>query len=158
MQLSSTGFEEVLIYMIGGVVFLLGGLLTSKLLRPDRPNEEKLTTYESGEDPVSSAWGQFNIQFYIVALVFLLFEVELVFLFPWAIVFSDQELIQATNGVWGWLAFVEMAVFVGVLILGLAYVWRKGYLDWEKPAVEKPIFDSVVPMERYKAINEKYKS
>jgi len=157
VQLVSSEFGEVLIYLIGGVIFILGGMLTSKILRPSRPNEEKLTTYESGEDPVSSAWGQFNIQFYIVALIFLLFEVELVFLFPWAIVFSDQQLIQETKGVWGWLALIEMAVFVGVLVLGLAYVWRKGYLDWVKPMVQKPEFNGVVPSERYEAINKKYK-
>lgn len=156
VKLTSSGFEGVLVYLIGGVIFILGGMLTSKLLRPSRPNEEKLTTYESGEDPVSSAWGQFNTQFYIVALIFLLFEVELVFLFPWAVVFSDQQLIQETNGVWGWLAFAEMTVFVGVLVLGLAYVWRKGYLDWEKPTVQKPIFRGIVPTERYEKINKKY--
>jgi len=156
VKLTSSGFEGVLVYLIGGVIFILGGMLTSKLLRPSRPNEEKLTTYESGEDPVSSAWGQFNTQFYIVALIFLLFEVELVFLFPWAIVFSDQQLIQETNGVWGWLAFAEMTVFVGVLVLGLAYVWRKGYLDWEKPIVQKPMFKGIVPAERYAKINKKY--
>jgi len=152
----SSGFEEIVIYLIGGVIFILGGMLTSKILRPSRPNEEKLTTYESGEDPVSSAWGQFNIQFYIVALIFLLFEVELVFLFPWAIVFSDQQLIQETNGVWGWLAFIEMTVFVGVLVLGLAYVWKKGYLDWVKPTVQRPEFEGVVPTDKYEAINKKY--
>jgi NADH-quinone oxidoreductase subunit A len=156
VQLVTSGFEEVLIYLIGGVIFILGGMMTSKLLRPSRPNEEKLTTYESGEDPMSSAWGQFNIQFYIVALIFLLFEVELVFLFPWAIVFSDQQLIQETNGVWGWLAFTEMTIFVGVLALGLAYVWRKGYLDWEKPIADKSEFSGVVPADRYEAINKKY--
>ncbi len=156
VKLVSSGFEGVLIYLIGGVVFILGGMLTSKLLRPSRPNEEKLTTYESGEDPVSSAWGQFNLQFYIVALIFLLFEVELVFLFPWATVFSDQQLIEQTNGVWGWLAFVEMTIFVGVLVLGLAYVWRKGYLDWVKPTVQRPAYKGVVPVDRYEAINKKY--
>lgn len=156
MQLVSSDFGEVLVYLIGGVIFILGGMLTSKLLRPSRPNEEKLTTYESGEDPISSAWGQFNIQFYIVALIFLLFEVELVFLFPWAIVFSDQQLIQETNGVWGWLAFIEMTIFVGVLVLGLVYVWRKGYLDWVKPTINKPEFNGVVPTDRYEAINKKY--
>ncbi len=152
----SSDFEGVLIYLIGGVAFILGGMLTSKILRPSRPNEEKLTTYESGEDPVSSAWGQFNLQFYIVALIFLLFEVELVFLFPWATVFSDQQLIEETNGVWGWLAFIEMTVFVGVLVLGLAYVWRYGYLDWVKPTVQKPLYKGVVPVDRYEAINKKY--
>jgi NADH-quinone oxidoreductase subunit A len=156
VELTSSGFEGVLVYLIGGVIFILGGMLTAKLLRPSRPNEEKLTTYESGEDPVRSAWGQFNIQFYIVALIFLLFEVELVFLFPWAVVFSDQQLIQETNGIWGWLAFAEMTLFVGILVLGLAYVWRKGYLDWEKPLVQKSTFKGTVPAERYAKINEKY--
>ncbi|HEX6224880.1 MAG TPA: NADH-quinone oxidoreductase subunit A, partial [Chryseolinea sp.] len=82
-----SAFGEVLLFIVAGVIFILVTLLVSKLIRPDRPNPEKLSTYESGEEPVSSAWSQFNIRFYIIALIFLLFEVEIVFLFPWSTVF-----------------------------------------------------------------------
>ena len=156
MELTTSGYEGILVYLIGGVIFVLGGLLTSWILRPNRPNEEKLTTYESGEEAVGTAWGQFNIRFYVIALVFLLFEVELVFLFPWATVFADKELIAATDGVWGWLAFIEMTLFVGILALGLAYVWRKGHLNWENPEVKKTNFKGTVPVEAYQKINQKY--
>ena len=79
------GFGTVGLFIFGGLGFILIALIVGKLLRPHRPNEEKLTTYESGEDPINNAWGQFNLRFYIIALIFILFEVELVFLFPWAI-------------------------------------------------------------------------
>src|SRR5688572_15828947 len=95
-QSSVSEFGEVLLFLIGGVVFLLISLLLAKLIRPYRPNPQKLATYESGEEPISSAWTQFNIRFYIVALIFILFEVELVFLFPWATVYSRKELIDET--------------------------------------------------------------
>ncbi|WP_044203078.1 NADH-quinone oxidoreductase subunit A [Flammeovirga sp. OC4] len=128
-----TDFGNIALFVIVGVIFVLGGLIASSLLRPNRPGHEKLTTYESGEDPVGSAWGGFNIRFYIIALIFLLFEVEILFLFPWATVFGDAEKIEQTNGVWGWFALVEIFLFVGILIVGLAYVWKKGFLDWVKP-------------------------
>ena len=75
-------FSIVLLFIIGGILFLTVTLLASKILRPHRPNAEKLSTYESGEQAVASAWPQFNIRFYVVAILFLLFEVELIFLFP----------------------------------------------------------------------------
>lgn len=151
-------YGVVLLYLIIGVLFIAGGLITAWIIRPDRPNEEKLTTYESGEDPIGNAWGQFNFQFYVVALIFLLFEVEIIFLFPWATVFGNEQLINETDGLWGWFTFAEMMVFVAVLALGLAYAWRKGYLDWQKPIVKPNSFKSPVPTEKYEAINEKYKS
>src|SRR5262245_36546110 len=106
-QLHISGFGEVLLYIIGGTLFILAGLFTSRLIRPSRPNAEKLTTYESGEEPISAAWTQFNIRFYIIALIFILFEVEIVFLFPWATVFAKKELIEQTDGRWGWVALTE---------------------------------------------------
>ena len=110
------GFGTVGLFILGGLGFILIALMVGKVLRPNRPNEEKLTTYESGEDPVNNAWGQFNLRFYIIALVFILFEVELVFLFPWAVVFADDDLILATNGLWGWLSLIEMVIFVLILL------------------------------------------
>ena len=109
------GFGTVGLFILGGLGFILIALMVGKLLRPYRPNEEKLTTYESGEDPINNAWGQFNLRFYIIALVFILFEVELVFLFPWAVVFADVDLITVTNGLWGWLSLIEMVIFDQIL-------------------------------------------
>ena len=85
-----SAFVEVLLFIIGGILFILVSFFVSSLLRPNRPNAQKLSTYESGEEAISSAWTQFNIRFYIVALIFLLFEVEILFLFPWATIFSKK--------------------------------------------------------------------
>jgi NADH-quinone oxidoreductase subunit A len=131
-------------------------LLVSRLLRPHRPNPEKLTTYESGEEPVSTAWTQFNIRFYIVALIFLLFEVEIVFLFPWATIFARKELMDQTNGAWGWFSVIEMVVFILVLALGLAYAWVNGYLEWVKPDPKPTEMKSPVPKELYEKVNKKF--
>lgn len=152
-----SGFGEVLIFFIGGILFLLGGLVTAWIVRPSRPNEEKLTTYESGEHPMGSAWGRINIRFYLVALVFLLFEVEIVFLFPWATVFGSAELMEQSKGLWGWYTLIEMFIFIVILAIGLVYAWAKGYLDWPKPALEKSEFTSPVPPGLYDKINEAYK-
>ncbi|MDQ3395444.1 MAG: NADH-quinone oxidoreductase subunit A [Bacteroidota bacterium] len=148
-------FGTILLFIVGTIVFLVGGLITAFLLRPNRPNFEKLTTYECGEDPTGTAWGQFNVRFYVVALIFILFDVEMVFLFPWATVFGQKSLIEATDGLWGWFSLLEMFIFIFLLALGLAYAWAKGYLDWVKPQVEVPQFKSVVPKELYEKLNEK---
>ena len=152
-----SGFGEILLFIIGGIIFLIGGLFTAWIIRPSRPNEEKLTTYESGEEPLGNAWGRVNIRFYLVALIFLLFEVEIIFLFPWATVFGDKELIDSTGGAWGWYTLIEMFVFIAILVLGLAYAWAKGFLDWPKPEVSKSDFQSPVPADFYQKINEKYR-
>lgn len=144
-----SGFGTVLLFLIGGFLFVLITLLVGRILRPNRPNEEKLTTYESGEDPAHSALGNFNPRFYVVALIFLLFEAELVFLFPWAIVFGDAELVQQTNGLWGKFSLVESFIFIGILGLGLIYVWVKGMLDWVKPKPEKSDYQSKIPSKAY---------
>nr|WKN39835.1 NADH-quinone oxidoreductase subunit A [Tunicatimonas sp. TK19036] len=153
-----SGFGEILLFIIGGALFVLITLLVARFIRPDRPNEEKLTTYESGEDPLGTAWGQFNPRFYIIALIFILFDVEIVFLFPWATVFGQKALIEQTGGVWGWFALVEMTIFILILALGLAYAWAKGFLDWVKPHVKVPHYNSPVPPEMYQQINQKYET
>jgi NADH-quinone oxidoreductase subunit A len=130
--------------------------MLGKLLRPNRPNEEKLTTYESGEDPVNNAWVQFNLRFYIIALVFILFEVELVFLFPWAVVFADADLILATDGLWGWFSLIETGIFILILAVGLAYVWVNGMLTWIRSYSPMATFRSKVPKKLYDQINQKY--
>jgi len=126
-----TEFGRVLIFMIVGGVFVAGGLLFAWLLRPNRPYPGKLTTYECGEVPVGDTRVRFNIRFYVVALIFLIFDVEVVFLFPWAVVYKNL----------GWFAFIEMLVFLGILLTGYAYVWRKGDLDWDKPSPRVPAYE-----------------
>lgn len=149
-----SAFGEILLYLIAGIVFVGGALLTAWIIRPHRPNPEKLATYESGEAAVGNAWGQFNIRFYIVALIFILFDVELVFLFPWATVFADKSLILASEGLWGWFVFAEMLVFVLILALGLAWAWAKGMLDWVRPEQQPGNIDSPVPAALYKQFNK----
>ena len=112
--------SSVLIFLIVVVGFLVVNLIAWKVIRPSRFSEEKLTTYECGENPTGSAWVQFNIRFYVFALIFIIFDVEAVFLLPWAVVFREL----------GPLAFVEGLVFIFILAVALAYVWRKGDLEW----------------------------
>jgi len=150
-------FGYILLFIIAGIAFISLMLVVAGLLRPSRPNEEKLSTYESGEDPTGNANIQFNVRFYVVALIFVLFEIELLFLFPWAIVFGNEDLIAQTNGQWGWFALAEMTVFVGILVLGLAYAWAKGYLEWVRPKPQIPEIKSPVPADLYQQVNEKYK-
>lgn len=151
-----TDFGIILLFIVAGFALLGIVLGIGSLLRPHRPNPEKNTTYESGEDPVGNANVQFNVRFYVVALIFVLFEVELVFLFPWAVVFGNEDLIAQTDGRWGWFALAEMAVFVGILSLGLAYAWAKGYLDWVRPEPKVTLIDTPVPADLYAKVNEKY--
>ncbi len=151
-----SGYGVILLFLFGGIGFVLVTLLVGRVLRPNRPNEEKMTTYESGEDTVGSAWGNFNIRFYVIALIFLLFELELVFLFPWAIVFADEDLNAATDGMWGKFAVIETFIFVGLLAVGLAYVWKKGMLEWVKPKVQSSDYQSKIPAKAYEDINKKF--
>lgn len=151
-----SAFGEVLLYIIGGIIFILVSFFVSALLRPDRPNPQKLSTYESGEEAISAAWTQFNIRFYIVALIFLLFEVEILFLFPWATVFANKTLLQETNGLWGWFSVIEVVIFILILALGLAYAWVNGHLEWVKPEPDPTKIKSPVPAVLYEKINERY--
>ncbi len=126
-----TEFGRVLLFILVGVVFVAGGMVFAWLLRPSRPYPSKNATYECGETPVGDTRIRFNIRFYVIALVFVIFDVEVVFLFPWALVY----------GALGWFAFVEMLVFLAILLAGYAYVWRKGDLDWDRPAPRVPRYE-----------------
>jgi NADH-quinone oxidoreductase subunit A len=148
-------FGQILLFLFTGILIIALVLGISSLIRVKNPNEEKLTTYESGEDPQGNANLQFTMRFYVVALVFVLFEIELLFIFPWAVVFGNSELIEQTNGLWGWYAMAEMSVFVILLTVGLAYAWGKGYLDWVMPKAPKITIDSPVPMTLYQEFNRK---
>src|ERR671914_199487 len=105
-----TSYASVLAFIVVALGFLVVNLLVWKVLRPSRFSEEKLTTYECGENPTGSAWIQFNIRFYVFALIFIVFDVEAVFLLPWAVVFREL----------GMLAFVEGLVFIAILAVALA--------------------------------------
>jgi len=118
-----TGFASVLLFMIVAVMFLVGSLIFASIMRyKGKYSPEKYISYECGEDPTGSAWIQFNIRFYVIALIFIIFDVEIIFLLPWAVVFKQL----------GMFAFVEGLIFIAILVVGLAYVWAKGDLLWVK--------------------------
>jgi NADH-quinone oxidoreductase subunit A len=145
-------FGKILIFLITGIIVVCLIFFVNRVFAPNHPNFEKQTSYECGEEPVGSAWLPFNSRFYVIALVFLLFEVEMVFVFPWATVFGSHE-INKVEPRWGMLSLIEMFIFLGILILGLAYVWVKGDLDWIKPAVIKPTTDVQIPLSLYDKLN-----
>ncbi len=120
-------FANVLVFMIIGAAFVGVNLLIGRFLRPSNPQTRKLETYECGEPATGSAWVNFNVRFYIVALIFIIFEVEIAFIFPVATVF--RRWVEDGQGLF---AFVEIFLFIGILIIGLAYAWRKGDLEWIK--------------------------
>ena len=108
------------IFAIVAAVLVMFTLGLSKVLRPDLPSAEKLTTYESGIDPIGVGWGQSSVRYYMFALLFVIFDVEAVFLFPWALVFERL----------GTQAFVEMVIFIGILAIALLYAIKKKVLEW----------------------------
>ena len=108
------------VFAIVAAVLVMATLGLGKVLRPDLPNDEKLTTYESGIDPIGVGWGQSSVRYYMFALLFVIFDVEAVFLFPWALVFERM----------GTQAFVEMIIFIGILAVALLYAIKKRVLEW----------------------------
>jgi NADH-quinone oxidoreductase subunit A len=149
----------ILIFVAAGFTLLVAGLITGKLLRPEKPSPEKGEVYECGEQPIGTAWVQFDLRFYVVALLFVIFDVELAFFFPWAVVFGSatraadesrpaEVRVEAAQRIQpqpanvttppepaaakslAWLAFGDIMVFFGVLLVGFAYLWRRGDLKW----------------------------
>jgi NADH-quinone oxidoreductase subunit A len=159
----------ILVFLGLGVFFVFIHLVIGKVIRPLRPSAEKLTIYECGEPTIGSAWIQFDLRFYVVALLFVIFDVEVVFFFPWAVVFgkanqlamenlpaerraelTDQLVPKAERSVkylppqseadqlipfaaarhLALLAFIDIAVFFAILLVGFAYLWKRGDLDW----------------------------
>jgi NADH-quinone oxidoreductase subunit A len=110
----------VLAVALAGAGLVAVAILAARAVAPRRPLPEKLTTYECGIDPVGEGWSQSQIRYYIYAFLFVIFDVEAVFLFPWAVIFEGL----------GYAAVVEMAIFIGILGVGLLYAWRKGVLKW----------------------------
>jgi NADH-quinone oxidoreductase subunit A len=155
----------ILIFIAAGFTLMVGGVITGRLVRPDKPSPEKGEVYECGEQPIGTAWVQFDLRFYVVALLFVIFDVELAFFFPWAVVFGSAtraadesqpvavrieaaknlrpqgEPGASATGVvtppepaaaksLAWVAFADIMVFFGVLLVGFAYLWRRGDLKW----------------------------
>ena len=118
-----SGFYIVFLFLLIGFFLVAVTLLISRIIQPRKFYKDKYLPYECGEVPVVESWIRFNSRFYIIALIFIIFDVEVVFLFPWAVVFKSI----------GMVAFVEMFIFIAILLVGLAYVWLKGDLDWIKP-------------------------
>jgi NADH-quinone oxidoreductase subunit A len=120
-------FELANILLFAGLAFftVLIILVLTKLARPSQPSPAKNSTYECAEAPASPAWFNFNPRFYVIALIFLIFDVEVAFTYPVAVVFRRWSALGH-----GAVAFTELFVFVGILLVGLAYVWVKGDLEW----------------------------
>ena len=115
-----TDFTFVALMTVIALIFPAIPVLLAKLLSPKKPSPIKNATYECGLEVTGNSWIQFRVQYYLYALIFVIFDVETVFLFPWAVSYS----------VLGWFALAEMFIFVGLLVLGLVYAWRKGALEW----------------------------
>lgn len=110
----------VAVFIVLGIILPLVSLTAGRILRPNKPNKEKLTTYESGIEPTGDSWVQFNVRYYVIALLFVLFDVETVFIYPWAVAYEQL----------GVFALIEMLIFVLFLLLGLVYAWKKKVLSW----------------------------
>ncbi len=113
-------YVYVFAFFVVGATIVTAMMVLSHLLAPFKPTREKLRTYESGEEPVGQAWGRYPTHFYVFALLFVVFDVEVIFLFPWAVLFRDL----------GWYGLGEMAVFIAILVVGLFYAWKKKALNW----------------------------
>ena len=115
-----TNYGIIGIFLLGGITFVLFSLALSWLIRPHKRSSEKESTYECGLDTEGTTWVQFKMQYFMYALIFVAFDVETVFLIPWAIAFHTL----------GLFAFIEIIIFIGILGLGLWYVWKEGALEW----------------------------
>jgi NADH-quinone oxidoreductase subunit A len=155
----------ILIFIAAGLTLLVANLVVGRLVRPEKPSPEKGEVYECGERPIGTAWVQFDVRFYVVALLFVIFDVELAFFFPWAVVFGSANRaadetqpahvrVEAAKNLQpqgepessatgalvppepaaakslAWVAFADIMVFFGVLLVGFAYLWRRGDLKW----------------------------
>lgn len=176
----------LLLFTVVGVLFLLVNLLVGKLVRPSLPNPEKHAIYECGEPTIGSSWVQFDLRFYVVALLFIIFDVEVAFFFPWAVVFGKANQIAAADGgkavvlqpddevvralaktapqnADDWkelaaparrlarLAFVDILIFFGVLLVGFAYLWKRGDLDWVRAMSRERAQSATAPPLRERA-------
>jgi NADH-quinone oxidoreductase subunit A len=129
---------SITLFLAFGAGFVLVNLAMGKLARPYAPNSEKQAVYECGEPTIGSSWVQFDLRFYIVALVYLIFDVEVALFYPWAVAYGNAAEVARNAGMTLFqlraTALVDMFFFFGVLLVGFAYLWRFGYLDWVRSA------------------------
>ena len=116
-----TRYLPILLFILVALAFGVATLLLSYLFQPKYPEPEKLTTYECGSEPFSDARMPFPVRYYIFAMLFVIFDIEVIFLYPWAVVFTKIELI----------GLIEMLVFIGLFLVAYVYAWRKGALEWD---------------------------
>jgi NADH-quinone oxidoreductase subunit A len=175
----------LLVFLVVSIVFLFIHLMMGKFIRPRNPELDKLTIYECGEPTVGSSWVQFDLRYYVVALLFVIFDVEVAFFFPWAITFGkandlsrvglddakrqeiSKQLLPATlpsvadpskpgpppseavsaksAGEFAKIALLDIAVFFGVLLVGFAYLWKRGDIDWVKTVVAEQQAEPAMP-------------
>ncbi|WP_408008611.1 NADH-quinone oxidoreductase subunit A [Pseudalkalibacillus sp. A8] len=119
-HLYQNNYLVVLMFLLLGILLPVVALTAGKILRPKKPTKEKQTTYESGIEPFHQSWVQYNVRYYIFALLFVIFDVETVFLYPWAVAYDKL----------GIFALIEMAIFIVMLLIGLLYAWKKKVLKW----------------------------
>jgi len=132
--------RAILIFGVAGFLMAFGILLIGRLFRPQRSNPDKASAYECGETPIGPARVQFDLRFYVVALVFLIFDVELALFYPWAVLYGgaagavDGDALPQVR----WAALWDMLFFFAVIVVGFVYLWRFGYLDWVRSAAAQP--------------------
>ena len=114
------GYVPIFIFLVISILFPVVTILAAKLVRPSAPTQTKLEAYECGIRAASDSRGRYTVRFYIVAILFVIFDVETIFLFPWAIIYDKLALF----------GLVEMLLFIGILVVGYYYAWRKGALEW----------------------------
>ena len=120
-------YFPVLVFILVGLAFGCAPLLLGRILAPHRPDSAKLSPYECGFEAFEDARMKFDVRYYLIAIIFILFDLEVAFLFPWASIFKE---IVATDAV-KFFGFIEMMVFLAILVIGYIYAWAKGALDWE---------------------------
>ncbi|MDQ7826315.1 MAG: NADH-quinone oxidoreductase subunit A [Candidatus Eremiobacteraeota bacterium] len=119
-----TDYIYVLMFILGGLFIVTAGLTLSRLFRPTHPTPDKISTYECGERPIGEARGQYDVKYYLYALLFVIFDIEAVFLIPWAVSFKSMGSLML-------FSFIEMVIFIAILLVALLYAWKKGILTWE---------------------------
>ena len=166
----------LVLFVALAVFFVFIHLVMGRFIRPVRPDPDKLTIYECGEPTIGSSWIQFDLRFYVVALLFVIFDVEVAFFFPWAVVFGQANTVATATGEtpslelakkellgspgagevtaeqrevarqFAWFAFLDILVFFGVLLVGFAYLWRRGDINWVRSMAAEPVDHSVEVM------------
>jgi NADH-quinone oxidoreductase subunit A len=170
----------LVVFLVISVIFLFIHLLMGKFIRPANPEADKLTIYECGEPTIGSAWVQFDLRYYVIALLFVIFDVEVAFFFPWAITFGkandlarnglgDEERVSITQQLvpalppldgsryivkpiasdnateFAWIAMIDLLVFFGLLLVGYAYLWKRGDIDWVRTVAAERAAEPVQP-------------